>query len=76
MFSVPVTCPPLDAPDNGRVRCSLGDDGILNPGDTCRFNCEDGYRRQGSVRRICRDDGSWSRTDVLCIAGMHSESMH
>jgi len=71
MLFVLVTCPPLDAPSNGQVMCSLGDDGVLNPGDICRFTCEDGFQRQGSARRVCRDDGSWSRTDVLCISGMN-----
>ena len=70
MLFVLVTCPPLDAPDNGQVRCSLGDDRVLSPGDVCRFTCEDGFQRQGSSRRVCRNDGSWSRTDVLCIPGI------
>ena len=26
-FSSAVTCPPLTRPDNGRIECSLGDDG-------------------------------------------------
>ena len=70
MLFVLVTCPPLDAPSNGQVMCSLGDDGVLNPGDICRFTCEDGFQRQGSARRVCRNDRSWSRTDPLCIPGI------
>ncbi|XP_065903900.1 P-selectin-like [Dysidea avara] len=60
------TCPPLTAPDNGDIDCSLGDDGEANPGDTCTFTCDDGYELGGSTSRTCGDDGSWSGTDTTC----------
>ncbi|XP_065905188.1 P-selectin-like [Dysidea avara] len=61
-----VTCPPLTAPDNGDIDCSLGGDGEANPGDTCTFTCDDGYELGGSTSRTCGDDGSWSGTDTTC----------
>ena len=65
-----VTCPPLTAPDNGAIDCSLGDDGEANPGDTCTFTCNDGYELGSSTSRTCGDDGSWSGTDATCTFGM------
>ena len=63
-------CPPLTAPDNGDIDCSLGDDGEANPGDTCTFTCDDGHAPGGSTSRTCQDDGSWSGTDTTCTRGM------
>ena len=65
------TCPPLTAPDNGDIDCSLGDNGEANPGDTCTFTCDDGYELGGSTSRTCGDDGRWSGTDTTCTRGMH-----
>ena len=64
------TCPPLTAPDNGDIDCSLGGDTDANPGDTCTFTCDDGYELGGSTSRTCGDDGSWSGTDTTCIRGI------
>ena len=63
------TCPPLTAPDNGDVDCSLGDDGEANPGDTCTYSCDDGYDLSGSTTRACQDDGTWSGTEAVCSRG-------
>ena len=68
--SVVPVCPPLTAPDNGDIDCSLGDDGEANPGETCTFTCDDGYQSAGSSIRTCQDDGNWSGTDTTCIEGM------
>jgi len=67
---VPI-CPPLTAPDNGDIDCSLGGDGEANPGNTCTFTCDDGYELGGSTSRTCGDDGSWSDTDTICTKSMH-----
>ena len=69
MYIVPV-CPPLAAPDNGNIDCSLGDDGEANPGDTCTFTCDDGFELGGSSSRTCGDDGNWDGTDTTCTPGM------
>ena len=71
LFHLVPTCPPLTAPDNGDIDCSLGDDGEANPGDTCTFTCDDGYELGGSTSRTCGDDGNWSGTDTTCTRGMH-----
>ena len=65
MLAAPV-CPPLTAPDNGDIDCSLGDDGEANPGDTCTFTCDDGHELSGRGRRTCRDDGTWSGLAATC----------
>ena len=64
-LAVPV-CPPLTAPDNGTIDCSLGDDGQANPGDTCTFTCNDGFERTGSGRRTCNDDKIWTGSVSIC----------
>jgi len=66
---VPV-CPPLTAPDNGKIDCSLKGDGDANPGDTCTFSCDGGYELQGSSVRTCRNSGVWSGTSAVCEKGM------
>ena len=66
------TCPPLvDAPCNGDINCSLGDDGQPNPGDTCTYTCDDGFGLQeGSTTRTCQNDGTWSGTEPRCRQGI------
>jgi len=64
------TCPPLTAPANGGVDCSLGSDGQANPGETCTFTCDDGYQISGNIRRTCEDDGNWSGMVTTCVEGM------
>ncbi|XP_065903804.1 E-selectin-like [Dysidea avara] len=63
---VHVTCPPLTAPDNGGIDCSLGDDGECNPGDVCVFICDEEYHLTGSDIRTCGEDGNCSGTDTAC----------
>ena len=48
------------------VECSLGMDGIPSEGDTCVYQCDDGFGVQGSHDRECQSDGSWSGTDTTC----------
>jgi len=65
-----VSCPPLDAPDNGQVECTMGDKGA-NHGDSCNLTCNTGYRPQGVETSICQNDG-WSSTDFVCSQGVHN----
>jgi len=65
-----VTCPPLTAPDNGNIDCSVGGDGEANSGDSCTFTCDDGYELKGNTSRKCGNDGSWSGSDAICRKGM------
>jgi len=66
------TCPPLTAPDNGDIDCSLGEDGEANPGDTCDFTCDDGFGAVGSSSRTCMNDETWSGTQPRCTQGVLS----
>ena len=47
------------------IDCSLGVDGVPNPGDTCTYTCDDGYMLDGDMTVTCGDDGSWS-DDTTC----------
>ena len=64
-----VACPRLDAPSNGTLTCSLGDDGVPSYEDTCSFTCNTGYELTGSVTRTCQSDGSWSGSEAVCRRG-------
>ena len=69
--SVP-TCPPLTAPDNGTIKCSLGDDGLATRGDKCVLKCDDGFFLRGSSIRKCftwRTRAAWKGKDTECIEG-------
>ena len=55
---------------NGKLVCSLGDDGIHSYEDTCSFTCNTGYELNGSDTRTCQSDGSWSGSDVERRRGM------
>jgi len=68
-------CDPLVAPENGDIDCSLGDDGVANPRDTCTFTCDDGFELRGDAMRECqvqRGEGtSWSGREASCVPGMY-----
>jgi len=53
-----VTCPPLGAPDNGLVTCTLGDNGVITVGDSCWYTCDSSFESQGSATRKCQNDGA------------------
>ena len=75
-YTVAIVCPPLTAPDNGTISCSLGGDGEANLGDNCTFTCDDGYELGGSSFRTCEKDGVWSGTKPTCTRGMFFLCMH
>ncbi|XP_065899293.1 uncharacterized protein [Dysidea avara] len=62
-----VACPLLNAPTDGMITCSLGDDGTPSTNDNCDFTCDNGFELSGSDTRICQSDGSWSGSNVTCI---------
>ena len=68
-FIVVVTCSSLNAPTNGRIRCSLGGNRVANPGESCTFTCNTSYELTGSGTRTCQNDGSWSGSDAMCSRG-------
>ena len=64
------SCQPLDDIDNGRVECSLGEDGVPTEGDTCIYVCDKGFAVNGdSITRECQSDGSWSGSEPTCQRG-------
>jgi len=63
-------CPQLDAPNNGEISCSLGDDGIPTKGDTCSFTCDDGFMLSSSNTRTCQSDFTWTGTEAMCTRGI------
>jgi len=52
------------------ISCTTGDDGNLNPGDSCSFICDAGYELSGSNPRVCQEDGSWSGAKTMCSKSM------
>ena len=59
-------CPVLSNPNNGRMTCSVENDGVSFNGDTCSFTCNTGYELTGSDTRTCQSDGSWSGSKTFC----------
>ena len=70
-FTYVVPCLPLNNPNNGIIRCSLGDDNVTSFEDTCNFTCDTGYELTGSNTRTCQSDGNWSGSDDVCGRGMY-----
>ena len=65
------SCSPLTDPNNGVIKCFLGDDGVPSYEDICSFTCNTGYELTGSDTRTCQSDGSWSGSDAVCKRGQH-----
>ena len=61
-----LACPSLNDPSNGMISCSLGGDGVPDPGDTCTYTCDTGYELTNSNTRTCQSDGSWSGSAPMC----------
>ena len=53
------------------IACSLGDNGIANPGESCAFTCDDGFQINGNIGRTCQNDGKWSGAGTTCSRGMY-----
>ena len=57
-------CEILEAPDGGSIDCT----GNFYD-DICCFRCDSPLVRIGRFCRLCRDDGTWSDSEVLCRSG-------
>ena len=68
-FMLAVKCQNVPKLDNGKVDCSLGDDGVLSYQDTCNVTCDTGYTLTGSNTRTCLSSGSWNGMDSVCSKG-------
>jgi len=65
------TCPPLTAPDDGTIDCSLGDDDEATNLDYCTFKCNDGFKiKRGTNRwRKCiasKSRAFWTGRITIC----------
>ena len=75
-IALPVkTCPTLQAPANGRIRCEYDDensrskvsDKDAQPIDTrCQFKCDNGYQVRGSKVRNCLPLSRWDGLKTSC----------
>ncbi|XP_019643174.1 PREDICTED: CUB and sushi domain-containing protein 3-like [Branchiostoma belcheri] len=65
---VPVRCPVLPIPANGRISCDNGSS--FRFPENCSFSCDPGYELHvsGNNSRTCQADGTWSGSDVTCVA--------
>ena len=66
VLSFLVSCQALNDLDNGMISCSLGGNGVPDPGDTCTYTCDTGYVLTNSNARTCQSDGSWSNSAPMC----------
>ena len=64
-----LACASQTAPTNGMISCTLGGDGVPNPGDTCTYTCDTGHELTNSNTRTCQSDGSWSNSAPMCGRG-------
>ena len=64
-FSIAITCRALEDPQNG-IRRNCSGVKFENYNTVCEFSCNDGFNKQGSSKRICKDDGTWSGEDFYC----------
>ena len=68
-------CPLPTAPDNAKIHCSLGDDGIATHLDHCTFVCDDGYKRKRDTSwlRKCivnKSRAYWTGRTTVCEGGL------
>jgi len=73
---VVIFCPPLDEPENGTLNCTIGDQGIAFPNDTCNYTCEEGFELDGSMTIVCGEDGVWSDKTKCVPRGMLANMVH
>ena len=56
-----VDCGPLSVPMNGS---SAGDSTVFP--NSVHFNCDSGFILNGSIRRTCQANGTWSGVPTVC----------
>ena len=63
-FVSAVVCDKLVDPENGEVTYS----GEMGVGEMAIFDCNSGYKLQGTSPLVCVDDGHWNgTTDATCV---------
>ena len=68
-FASVVSCPELNNPKNGMIKCQSKEVKEYLYEDTCSFTCNTGYELTGSDTRTCQSDGSWSGRESTCEKG-------
>ena len=68
-FASVASCPKLNNPDNGMIKCQSKEIKEYLYEDTCSFTCNTGYELTGSDIRTCQSDGSWSGSESTCEKG-------
>lgn len=59
----PIKCPKVSAPAYGSLlKCDS-----TNVGDTCYLKCPQGWDVIGDCFKVCKRDGSWSGSEVMCL---------
>ena len=61
-FDLVKDCGVLSTPTNG---AQTSDGSVV--GSSTSFSCDTGYKLEGASTRLCRIDGTWSRTDTSCV---------
>ncbi|CAI8000476.1 Sushi, von Willebrand factor type A, EGF and pentraxin domain-containing protein 1, partial [Geodia barretti] len=59
---VPIRCPRLPAPANGRVVAP-----VRTVGSQASYSCSDGYRLSGASTRVCQSNSEWSGQEPRCV---------
>ena len=58
-----IRCPRISAPAYGSLlKCDS-----TNVGDTCYLRCPQGWDVIGDCFKVCKRDGSWSGSEVMCL---------
>ena len=66
VVSIAITCPALSAPSYG-IRKNCSGTALEYYNTICLFSCNFGFNGYGSSSRQCKDDGTWSGQDFVCI---------
>lgn len=61
-----VQCPKPTTPQNGWMECCGSGDPYFF-GTTCKFGCQDGFRREGPAEINCNATGGWSEHEPECL---------
>ena len=65
IYFIVITCPSLADPENGRaLQTATQRKPYLT---VVNISCDEGYRLEGSVSRMCLSDGTWSGVETHCV---------
>lgn len=64
-------CGPLSVPTNGS---SYGDSTVFP--DSVLFKCDPGFILNGSSKRTCQPNGTWSGLETVCVGRLETDILH